>query len=844
MDYTSIFTLMRAEVTLTAILVFVFLYDLMAGERARRRFSAVVCCLMVVQVVVNLVPAAGGELFGGMFCHTPMDGIVKSMLSVGALIVFLQSDTWLRREDTRHKQGEFYILTLSTLLGMYFMIGAGNFLLFFIGLELASVPMACLVAFDKYKRYSAEAGAKYILCALFSSGLMLYGISFLYGTTGTLYFGDMAARIDGSPLLVMALVFFLSGLGFKISLVPFHLWTADAYQGAPTNVTAYLSVVSKGAAAFVLLTVLVKVFAPMTEQWQTLPWIVTVYVASFLLGGLYSVLWKYAGERDLLRLAVMVAVPTGIVYAVNRRCIHGVLFNSANCMAAVLILLLVGGSRLAWRLFLNHPIGERLRGVPNKDPNRPVMIVGAGEAGAWAINVCKTNKQYGRPVLAVDDDPAKLHQTIHGVPVKGTLEQIPQLCTQYNIHNIIIAIPTLRGSRLNHVIDLCVSTHCAVQMLSDPQLVGSNGPQQGAFRELNTADFLSRDEVTLDNEKISGYLTGKTVLVTGGGGSIGSELCRQVMRFRPGKLLIFDIYENCAYELLMELQQKYGRDIPVTVLIGSIRDKKRLDEVFETYHPTVVFHAAAHKHVPLMEISPAEAVKNNVLGTKNLLTSASEHDVERFVQLSTDKAVNPTSVMGCTKRICEMLIQTFAGNTDMKCVAVRFGNVLGSHGSVIPLFEAQIKKGGPVTLTDPNIERYFMTIPEAAQLVLQAGALAEGGSIYVLDMGEPVKIMDLAKQLIRFYGYEPGVNMEIKIVGLRPGEKLYEELMMDEEQGKMRRTEHNKIFVASPRDIDLAVFYQQLQDLAAAAQHNDEGVVDQLEKMIPTFTPTRKNLKT
>ena len=413
--------------------------------------------------------------------------------------------------------------------------------------------------------------------------------------------------------------------------------------------------------------------------YQNLPWIVAVYVASFLLGGLYSVLWKYAGERDLLRLAVMVAVPTGIVYAVNRRCIHGVLFNSANCMAAVLILLLVGGSRLAWRLFLNHPLGERLRGAASRDPNRPVMIVGAGEAGAWAINVCKTNKQYGRPVLAVDDDPAKLHQTIHGVPVKGTLEQIPELCKRYGIHTILVAIPTLRGSRLNHVIDLCVSTHCAVQMLSDPQLVGSGAPQQGAFRELNPADFLSRDEVTLDMEKISGYLTGKTVLVTGGGGSIGSELCRQVMRFHPGKLLIFDIYENCAYELQMELQQKYGRDIPVTVLIGSIRDKKRLDEVFETYHPTVVFHAAAHKHVPLMEVSPAEAVKNNVLGTKNLLVSASEHGVERFVQLSTDKAVNPTSVMGCTKRICEMLIQTFAGNTDMKCVAVRFGKANGRH---------------------------------------------------------------------------------------------------------------------------------------------------------------------
>ena len=580
---------------------------------------------------------------------------------------------------------------------------------------------------------------------------------------------------------------------------------------------------------------IVRAMAPM------LLYVLPIYMIVFWFGGLYEIMWEYAGMRDLARLTCLSGLATGMIMLFDLIYHNRPISGAVLIFGAVFNTAAIAGVRFLWRLL--RTVQDTKANKPEDDT--PLLIVGAGNAGAWAVNLCKNkNQSFGNPVCLVDDDLTKKGLRVQGVPVRGTISDIPELVRKYHILEIVIAITTVKGDRLSEIINLCNSTHCRVRMLSDPQAVDENGnPVAAGFRELNTADFLSRDEIQLNNAQISEYLHDKVVLVTGGGGSIGSELCRQVMRFKPGKLLIFDIYENCAYELLMELQQKYGRDIPVTVLVGSIRDKKRLDEVFETYHPTVVFHAAAHKHVPLMEVSPAEAVKNNVLGTKNLLVSASEHDVERFVQLSTDKAVNPTSVMGCTKRICEMLIQTFAGNTDMKCVAVRFGNVLGSHGSVIPLFEAQIKKGGPVTLTDPNIERYFMTIPEAAQLVLQAGALAESGNIYVLDMGEPVKIMDLAKQLIRFYGYEPGVNMEIKIVGLRPGEKLYEELMMDEEQDKMRRTQHNKIFVASPRSIDLAEFYGQLQELAAAAEHNDEGVVQQLAKMIPTFTPTRQNLK-
>ena len=577
-----------------------------------------------------------------------------------------------------------------------------------------------------------------------------------------------------------------------------------------------------------------------------LPYVLIIYMVVFWFGGLYEIMWEYAGMRDLARLTCLSGLATGFIL------LFDLLFRSRPISGAVLIIgavfntAAIAGVRFLWRFLRTltrmraKPAGTHKNNTAARNA-APLLIVGAGNAGAWAVNLCKSkNATFGNPVVIVDDDLTKKGLRVQGVPVRGTISDIPELVRKYHIVEIIIAITTLKGERLQEVINLCNSTHCRVRMLSDPQAVDASGkPMVAGLRELNTSDFLSRDEVQLNNVQISEYLHDKIVLVTGGGGSIGSELCRQIMRYRPRQLLIFDIYENCAYELEMELRNKYGSDAPIVTLIGSIRDIKRLDEVFETYHPSVVFHAAAHKHVPLMEVSPAEAVKNNVFGTKNLLTSAANHGVERFVQLSTDKAVNPTNVMGCTKRICEMLIQTFAQHTTMKCMAVRFGNVLGSHVSVIPLFEEQIKNGGPVTITHPDIVRYFMTIPEAAQLVLQAGGLAQSGSIYVLDMGEPVKIMDLATRLIRFYGYEPNVNMEIKITGLRPGEKLYEELMLDSEQDKMSKTAHNKIFIAPPMEIDLAAFYDELQNLHHYAEHNDDGVVESLQRIVKSYHPNR-----
>ena len=547
-------------------------------------------------------------------------------------------------------------------------------------------------------------------------------------------------------------------------------------------------------------------------------------------------IWRYAGAAEFARLAVVYLISTAAILALNRLAAWRI-SRPILAMTGVIALLAVAVSRFSWKL-----LREFFRARQNADGSARILIVGAGEGGVYAARICQQNqKVFGHPVAFADDDPLKRRMRIGGIPVCGTIDEVPQIVEKMEIDEIIVAVPSTKGDRLAEIVAVCKGTRCRTRILSNPGDVGaSRGP---AFRELNTSDFLSREEVALDMELIRGYLAGKVVLVTGGGGSIGSEISRQIMRFSPKLLLIFDVYENCAYELECELKQKYGADCPIEVLIGSIRDKARLDDVFERYHPSVVFHAAAHKHVPLMEVSPAEAVKNNVFGTRNLLQSASEHGVERFVQLSTDKAVNPTNVMGATKRITEMLLQSYARHSKMKCMAVRFGNVLGSHGSVIPLFESQIRQGGPVTLTDPDITRYFMTIPEAAQLVLEAGALAQSGAIYVLDMGQPVRIMDLAKKLIRFYGYEPDVDIPIQITGLRPGEKLYEELLMDHERDRMTRTAHNKIFVAPPIPIEEDAFENQLGRLKEAAAENDnERVVETLVEIVDTYTPNRDML--
>ena len=567
----------------------------------------------------------------------------------------------------------------------------------------------------------------------------------------------------------------------------------------------------------------------------------------FYLFRLYHSLWAFAGETELQNLVMAcltASVADGIGINFFRMGTKAVP-DSYYFLYFFFLLSFLFASRFSYRFFRS-----RKHKLQNRKNSVSVMIIGAGEAGNAIIKEIVTSN-YSTMVIRciIDDDKNKWGSFIQGIKVVGGRDKIIESADLYDIDEILLAIPSASPTQIRELLEICKETNCKLRSLPGLYQLANGDVNVSKLRDVEVEDLLGREPIRVDIDSILGYVQNKVVLVTGGGGSIGSELCRQIAGHRPAQLIVFDIYENNAYDLQQELKEKFP-ELNLTVLIGSVRNTNRINAVFETYHPDIVYHAAAHKHVPLMEDSPNEAVKNNVFGTWKTAMAAAENHAEKFVMISTDKAVNPTNVMGCSKRICEIYVQSLdkaikEGHVEgvTQFVTTRFGNVLGSNGSVIPLFREQIAKGGPVTVTHPDIIRFFMLIPEACRLVLEAGTMGNGGEIFVFDMGESVKIAHLARRMISLAGFEPEKDIRIEYTGLRPGEKLYEELMMDEEQDKMRRTQHNKIFVASPRSIDLAEFYGQLQELAAAAEHNDEGVVQQLAKMIPTFTPTRQNLK-
>ena len=461
------------------------------------------------------------------------------------------------------------------------------------------------------------------------------------------------------------------------------------------------------------------------------------------------------------------------------------------------------------------------------------MVIGAGDAGLAIIKELQSSSHLSSKVVCViDDSKVKKGSRIQGIPIVGGRDKILWAVKKYKVQEIIFAIPTISREEKSKILNICKETGCKLRTLPGMYQLINEEVSIAKLREVNIDDLLGREPIRTDIESILGYVKDKVVLVTGGGGSIGSELCRQIAGHEPKQLVIFDIYENSAYDIQQELKRKHP-ELNLKVLIGSVRNTHRVGQIFRTYQPDIVYHAAAHKHVPLMEESPNEAIKNNVFGTLNVARAADIYGSERFILISTDKAVNPTNIMGASKRLCEMIIQGMNRESETEFVAVRFGNVLGSNGSVIPLFEKQILAGGPVTVTDKNVIRYFMTIPEAVSLVLQAGAFAKGGEIFVLDMGEPVKIDDLARNLIKLSGYKPGEDIEIAYTGLRPGEKLYEELLMDEEG--LKKTLHERIFIAKPINFDNKEFWRQLVELKRMAYEDGDEIREAVEKMVPTY---------
>ncbi len=558
-----------------------------------------------------------------------------------------------------------------------------------------------------------------------------------------------------------------------------------------------------------------------------------INVAGFALFRLYNNLWEYAGINELLQILLAVLLST-LAGAAFLWIIQVRLPIRVFVTACILLTLLMGGVRLLFRIarqkkrvFAAAPVCERPR----------TLIVGAGETGSLTIDRMSSHDPLmpGIPLVATDDNPAKRGQRVHGVKVAGSSDDILALVDKYDIEQIVVAIPSASLEERKRIYGICTQTNCRLRTLPNIRELRIDELGDVALRDVDVADLLGREEIVLNTRVVSGYIANETILVTGGGGSIGSELVRQVCQVNPKRVVIFDMFENDAYLLRNEMLAEHA-GIDIEVEIGSVCDVARMEDLFTKYRPGVVFHAAAHKHVPLMEICPREAIQNNVFGTLNTVRAADKFGVKRFIFISTDKAVNPTSVMGATKRMGEMIIQHYANTSKTVFSAVRFGNVLGSNGSVIPVFKRQIAAGGPVTVTHPDIERYFMTIPEASRLVIQAGGMAHGGEIFILDMGEPVKIVDLAKSLIQLSGLTPDVDVKIVFTGLREGEKMYEELLMDEES--TLPTTNNSIMISTGEDVGYSQVAEKLDMLKDAMAKSDEDAVRILEHAVPTYTYT------
>ena len=563
---------------------------------------------------------------------------------------------------------------------------------------------------------------------------------------------------------------------------------------------------------------------------EFLPYYILASLVIFFLARMYSTMWSVAGVREALHvvaacgLASMVQIAGMMLLQLSVPRSFFLVSFAALCAEEL-------GIRLSYRVVIS------LFGNHSKKAAKRIMIVGAGTSGSVILKEMTTSSLVnGCVVCFVDDDKNKAGKFLNGVPVAGNRNDIPRLAEEYKIDEIYIAIPSASAKERKAIIEICRETGCQVKILPGIYQLINGEVSVAKLRNVEIEDLLGRDPIRVNLDEIMGYVSGKVVLVTGGGGSIGSELCRQVASHNPKQLIIFDIYENNAYDIQLELKEKYP-DLDLVVLIGSVRNTHRIETVFEKYRPDIVYHAAAHKHVPLMEDSPNEAIKNNVFGTYKTAKAADKYGTSRFVLISTDKAVNPTNIMGASKRMCEMVVQMMNARSKTDFVAVRFGNVLGSNGSVIPLFKKQIEQGGPVTVTHPDIIRYFMTIPEAVSLVLQAGAYAKGGEIFVLDMGEPMKILDLAKNLIRLSGYTPDVDIPIVFTGLRPGEKLYEELLMNEEG--MQDTPNKLIHIGKPIEFDMERFEGQLEELYVTANEDGDGIREDVMRIVGTYHPAK-----